>query len=126
MGITFHFKRLACVSVAWLLFWLAGLPDYYRQYAWETMLVFDLVILVPICVIIHRSLCRAPVGTRKAHAIWWAFYISIPLFVYDALYCGIYLGHGPAFLIQYWYITVYYLLPWLIFPALGRRVGNRA
>jgi len=31
-------------SLGWLLFWIAGLPDYYQQYPIKFMVIFDLAI----------------------------------------------------------------------------------
>ena len=29
------------VTIAWILFWIAGLPDYYQQYSMKFMTIFD-------------------------------------------------------------------------------------
>jgi hypothetical protein len=42
-----HLRLLVIVSVAWTLFWVAGLPDYYQQYSTKFMVFFDLAILPP-------------------------------------------------------------------------------
>jgi hypothetical protein len=46
-------------------------------------------------------------------------YVTVPLFVYDLTYCGFYLGYGIRFILEYGYLTVYYVLPWLILPPTG-------
>ena len=114
-----HLRLLTFVSIAWLLFWLAGLPDYYQQYSTPFMIAFDLAILPPIGFVVYRSAKRSRPGNALTVSGWWAFYISVPLFIYDLLYCGFYLGHGIEFLRSYWYLTVYYILPWLLFPPTG-------
>ncbi|WP_321418302.1 hypothetical protein [uncultured Desulfobacter sp.] len=40
-----HLRLFSLVSIAWFLFWLAGLPDYYQQYSLKFMVFFDLAIL---------------------------------------------------------------------------------
>ncbi|MBW2605230.1 MAG: hypothetical protein JRE28_13105 [Deltaproteobacteria bacterium] len=50
-----HIRLLIVVSIAWLLFWIGGLPDYYQQYSATFMAVFDLTILPPIWFVIYRS-----------------------------------------------------------------------
>ena len=114
-----HLRLMSIVSAAWILFWVAGLPDYYQQYSTKFMIFFDLAILPPIWFIVYRSIKRARSGTGFKISLWWSFYISFPLFIYDFLYCGIYLRHMTTFLWQYWYLTVYYVLPWIIFPPTG-------
>ena len=44
---------------------------------------------------------------------------SIAWAVYDCLYCGIYLNHEAEFVYDYWYLTVYYVLPWILFHPTG-------
>ena len=114
-----HIQLLTLVSIAWLLFWIAGLPEYYQQYSVSFMIIFDLAILPPIWFIIHRSAKQSKPGRGLKICLWWAFYISVPLFIYDLIYCGFYLGHGANGLTKYWYLTVYYILPWILFPPTG-------
>jgi len=83
------------------------------------MIVFDLAILPPIWFIIYRSVMHSRPGNALNDGFWWSFYISVPLFIYDLLYCGLYLDHGMNFLDKYWYLTVYYILPWVLFPLTG-------
>jgi hypothetical protein len=114
-----HLRLFVIVTIAWVLFWIAGLPDYYQQYSTKTMIIFDLFILPPIWFIIYRSVKSARPGRAVMAATWWAFYISFPLFIYDFLYAGLYRGHGINFLWKFWYLTLYYIIPWLLFPATG-------
>lgn len=120
-----HIRLLILVSLAWFLFWLVGLPGYYQQYSMTFMIIFDLVILPPIWLIIYLSAKYSEPGNSLKVCLWWSFYISVPLFIYDLLYCGFYLGHGVNFLTKYWYLTVYYILPWIIFPPTGWIVEKR-
>jgi hypothetical protein len=119
MEIRKHFRLLVLVSIAWFLFWIIGLPDYYQQYSNRFMVIFDLAILPPIWFAIYRSAKNSRPGRGLKVCLWWAFYISVPLFIYDLIYCGLYLGHSTTFLTKYWYLTVYYILPWVIFPPTG-------
>ena len=114
-----HIRLLIIVTAAWILFWIAGLPNYYQQYSTKFMIIFDLAILPPICFLVYRSVKHSKPGRGLTASLWWSFYISFPLFIYDILYIGIYLGYGINFIWKYWYLTVYYILPWLFFPPLG-------
>jgi hypothetical protein len=89
------------------------------------MILFDLALLPPIWLVIYKSVKRARPGRAFAASLWWAFYISLPLFIYDLLYAGIYLGRGLSFLWKYWYLTVYYVLPWLVFPPTGWLIDKK-
>jgi hypothetical protein len=118
-------RLLLIVTIAWFLFLLIGYPDYYQQYSTEFMIAFDLIILLPIWYIVYRSAKRTKPGRALIISIWWSFYISVPLFIYDLVYCGIYLGHGWNFLLVYWYLSVYYIVPWLFFPITGFWIDNK-
>jgi hypothetical protein len=110
---------LVIVSLAWLVFWIAGLPDYYRQYSIGFMILFDLAILLPIWFFVYEIVRRAKQGRGLIISFWKSFYISVPLFIYDLLYYGVHIGHGASFLWKYWYLRVYYILPWLLIPPMG-------
>lgn len=118
-----HLKLLFVVTIAWFLFWVAGLPDYYRQYSTTFMIVFDAVILPPLWLIAYLSIKKS--RRPSANSLWLAFYITVPLFVYDLVYCGYYLGYGINFLWEYWYLTIYYIIPWLILPPTGWWIDQR-
>lgn len=65
--------RLACLgALVWVAFWLAGLPDYYRQYSFQAMLVFSIA-LVPAIAFVAWTRRAAPAS--QAQPIWqtpWA------------------------------------------------------
>jgi hypothetical protein len=117
MNLRKHLRLLVIVTAAWILFFVAGLPDYYQQYSTKAMIVFDVVVLLPLWYIGYRIIrySRSPITS----SLWLSFYFVVPLFLYDYLYCGMYLGYGMGFFLKFWYLTVYYILPWLIFPLTG-------
>lgn len=53
--------------------------------------------------------------TGGHRAFWLSLCYTLPFAALDALYCGWYLGHGHDFLAKYWYLTVFYVTPWLTF-----------
>ncbi len=120
-----HLRVLGVVTVAWAAFWVIGLPDYYQQYSDRFMAVFDLAILLPLWYVVYRVLGTVRRGRRLAVALWLAFYITVPLSLYDALYCGVWLGYGAGFVTEFWYLTVYYVVPWLILPPTGMWLDRR-
>ena len=120
-----HLQLLSFVTLAWVLFFIVGLPDYYQQYSTKFMVIFDMVIFPPIWFIVYFSAKRARTGQGLTIALWLSFYITVPLFIYDWVYCGFHLGHGMRFLWKYWYLTVYYFLPWIVFPPTGWWIDKR-
>lgn len=117
MGLHKHFRLFAIASFAWLAFWIVGLPDYYRQYSGNFMLWVVLLLLPPLESIITLTLRRVHLRRRLIVACWVAFCFTVPLAIYDWLYCGVYRGYGLRFLVDFWYLTFYYIIPWLLLPA---------
>lgn len=114
-----HFRIFGIVTFAWTLFLLIGLPGYYQQYSFHFMLLFDILLLIPLSLLIYWILKNTPRNHRMRFSLWLAFYISIPLFLYDYFYCALYLGHGWSFLSGFWYLSVYYVIPWIVCPAIS-------
>ena len=120
-----HLKILIAVTIAWVLFLLAGLPDYYQQYSTRFMVLFDAALLLPLWLVVFLLLRYARRRSRFVLSLWYSFYIAVPLMLYDYLYCGIYLGHGLGFFGIFWYLTVYYIIPWIILPPTGLWLDRR-
>lgn len=124
-----HLRVFVFATLVWTGFWVLGLPDYYQQYTRSAMIWFDALLLLPITLVFFLLLRRLRPARRVRVAVWYAFYVTVPFFIYDWLYCGVHLGYGFGFLWRFWYLTVYYVLPWLVLPAaallLGTRTGER-
>lgn len=126
MRLTAHVRILAIAVAAWAAFLVGGLPDYYQQYATGGMVLFCLALVPPIIAVASKVIGRAPQGRRRTLAVWLAFYFTVPLAVLDYAYCGVYLGHGLGFLSRYWYLTVYYVIPWMVLIPIGYRSARAA
>jgi small basic protein len=126
MNVAKHPVLLVQGVVVWGLFWLAGLPGYYQQYSPVTVAVVCVLVSVAISLAALLILLRGRSETKLRRAVWISFYYTVPFAVLDWLYCGVYLGHGTAFLVRYWYLTVFYFTPWLSFvpTALLLRKGE--
>ena len=114
-----HLRVFLTATLVWAVFWIAGLPSYYQQYSNLLMIWFDSLLLIPIAAIVYFVLRRLPLDRRLTIALWLAFYFTVPLAFYDWVYCGLYLGHGGQFISRYWYLSVYYLIPWILFPLMA-------
>ena len=114
-----HIRIFLIATVVWTVFWVAGLPSYYQQYSNLLMIWFDSLVLIPISAIVFFVLKRLRPERGLTIALWLAFYFTVPLAIYDWLYCGTYLGHGVQFIYRYWYLTVYYAIPWILLPLIA-------
>jgi hypothetical protein len=110
-----HLNLFVQGVAAWLIFWLLGLPDYYQQYSAAAVGAGSVVLSVLISLLAVWVLRRGRDETRVQRAIWISFYYTVPLALLDTWYCGIYLGHGAAYLVKYWYLSIFYITPWLTF-----------
>ena len=119
MSIRGHIGFLLIATVVWVGFWIAGLPSYYQQYSNLRMIWFDSLVLIPVTAIAYFFVKRLRPERRLTIALWLAFYFTVPLAVYDRLYCGLYLRHGVQFVSEYWYLTVYYAIPWFLLPLIA-------
>lgn len=106
---------LAQGVAVWAAFWLLGLPSYYQQYPTVMLAVGSVLLSVAISLAAIAVLRRGRDETRMQRALWLSVYYTVPFALLDALYCGWYLGHGSDFVVRYWYLSVFYLTPWLTF-----------
>ena len=120
-----HLRLALIAALVWLAFFAAGLPDYYQQYSTGALVAFEVVLLGPVGAAGYFALRRRSRRSRMRHALALSFHFTVPLFLYDLLYCGLYLGHGASFVVRYWYLTAYYLVPWLLFPLTARWLDAR-
>ena len=121
-----HIRLFLIATLVWAAFLLGGLPSYYQQYSTRFMLLFDVVVLVPIAGVAYLVLRGVRRERRMKVAVWIAFYFTVPLAIYDWLYCGIYLGHGMQFLSRFWYLAVYYIIPWVLLPMVALMLNHRS
>lgn len=122
-----HFRILVPALIVWFGFWVLGLPSYYQQYSTLTMAVAMILLSVATSLASVLLLRGVREEARMSRAFWLSFYYTVPFAALDVLYCAWYLGHGVAFLYTYWYLTIFYLTPWLTFmptAALLRGYGS--
>jgi hypothetical protein len=121
-----HIRLFLVATSVWAGFLIGGLPSYYQQYSTTTMVIFDLVVLVPITGVVYFVLRGVRGGRRLQVSAWIAFYFTVPLAIYDWLYCGVYLGHGMQFLTNFWYLSIYYVIPWVLLPTVALMLDRRS
>lgn len=124
MSLHRHIRLILCVSVVWGVFWLLGWPDYYQQYSTSHMMIFVVGLFPGLCWVSHGMLRSARTG-RKTRSILISVYFTLPFLIYDYLYCGYYLGHGLKYLTIYWYLTIYYVIPWVVVPMTAFRLDSK-
>lgn len=114
-----HVRLLVLSTLAWIGFWVVGLPDYYQQYPAAGMGIASVLLSALISLLCLAMLLPVRAERRMRHAVWLSVYFTVPFAVYDTLYCGVYLGHGASYLWTYWYLTAFYVSPWLTLPPMA-------
>ena len=119
MRIKIHLRILTYATIIWVIFFLAGLPDYYLQYSTKSIILYEILLLIPFSVIIWFIFKPVKSSRRIKLSLWYSFYFTVPLSIYDYIYCGIYLGYGLRFIYVFWFLSVYYIIPWILFPLIA-------
>jgi hypothetical protein len=119
MKIKNHIRIFIIATIVWFLFLLAGMPDYYLQYSIPPMILFVTILLIPISFLIVIVFKPIKQQKRLTIAFFYAFYFTVPLAIYDTIYCGLYLGYGVNFIVVFWFLSIYYLIPWILFPLIA-------
>lgn len=119
MPFSSHLRLLLSGVGVWAAFWVGGLPSYYQQYSFTFLAVGTAALVPPSAWIGWRILRKDKPEHRAERGLWLAVYFTVPFVLLDSLYCGLYLGHGTAFFGLYWYLTVFYVVPWVLFVPMG-------
>jgi hypothetical protein len=111
-----HITLLGQALFGWAIFWVAGLPHYFQQYSTVFLGAGSVILSVLFSLAAVWVLARSRPENRMRRALWISLYFTVPFAILDTLYCGVYLGHGWSYLAKYWYLSVFYVSPWLTFP----------
>jgi hypothetical protein len=114
-----HVQLLVLAIFVWSIFWLLGWPAYYQQYSFTFQAVGSALLVPPIAWAGYATIVRAKPERRLTLSLWLSLYATLPFAICDYLYCGLYLGHGTDFPARYWYLTIFYVIPWFLYVPVG-------
>lgn len=115
-----HPKFVAYSFITWLIFYLIGLPDYYQSWPFPAKVVLVVAVTLlyfPVTIYSLRHFWSD--GRHVSNSLTFAFYLTLPLFIYDYVLLGWYFELGIMFVVPYWYLTFFYFSFWLQFPLIG-------
>lgn len=119
--------RLLLIAVAvWCGFWILGWPDYYQQYSTVALAVCSSLLSVAISLAALVAMRTIRPERRLAAAVRISFYFTVPFAVLDFACCGLYLGLGISFVQSYWYLTIFYVVPWISFVPTAMLLARNA
>lgn len=125
-----HGTLLLVGVIAWLMFYVIGLPsNYFMAWSLEGKILLSFVAFFG-AVPLVGGLAILFLGGDMVKTGWWtAFYFSAPLFFLDYLVVGWHQGEGLDFLKSHWYLTGAYIYVWVELPVIGlalRKLRNHA
>jgi hypothetical protein len=110
----------------WTLFFLAGLwSDYYQTWTWPTRLF--IIDTLPAALMVYAApalIKNMSKSSYRKSALILAFYFSVPFHTYDFIYLHLYKQEPISYLLNYWYLTFFSVVPWIVFPIIAIRLKN--
>jgi hypothetical protein len=110
---------------AWLGFYLLGLPsNYFTEWDLDKQILLSLLTAFAVVPSVGGVALVLMGGDYVRTSCWFAFYASVPLFIYDFVLEGLIGGEGLGFLVSHWYLTIAYLYVWIVLPVIGRALAE--
>jgi hypothetical protein len=100
----------------WAWFFLGGLwSDYYQNWPfWKQFLVILILPSLFLLAIGKRLLLSLTKTLFVPVAFWASLYLTLPLLIYDFIFLHLFIGLSFEYLIDYWYLTFFTPMPFLI------------
>lgn len=121
-----HLYLILYSFVTWLVFYIIGLPEYYQHWFFEAKVAA--VVAVTLIYFPWGRYCLKTLwddGQHLKNSITLAFYLTLPLFIYDYLLLGWYKGLGIQFMFPYWYLSLFYFSFWIQIPFVAWLMEKR-
>ncbi|QDT98845.1 hypothetical protein [Gimesia aquarii] len=115
-----HFALLVMSFLTWGFFVLLGLPDYYQSWSFAAKIVICIAVTllyIPLTPFILKLIDNK---NFVKNSLWLAFYLTLPLFVYDYIFIVLIGGDNITFVFRYWYLSFFYFSFWIQFPLIAR------
>ncbi|MFC3362771.1 hypothetical protein ACFOG5_06245 [Pedobacter fastidiosus] len=122
-----HLYLLYLSTTFWTWFFLAGLwTNYYQDLSFINALIFVVIFPTIVMLFIGKGLLRSI--TKSGYfkvALICASYFAFVLLTYDFIYLKLYLGKNFNYLTDYWYLTFFSPIPYLILLPLGYSLDKK-
>jgi hypothetical protein len=127
MSLKNHLYILYLSTTFWTWFFLSGLwTNYYQDLSITNAIIFGVIFPSTLLFLTGKGLLKSitKVNYFKA-AIICALYFTIVLSTYDFIYLKLYLGKSIHYLIDYWYLTIFSPIAFLILLPLGYNLDKK-
>lgn len=108
-----HFQLCGTALLAWLFFYLIGIPsNYFIDWSLSEQILLCLVVFFAVIPLLGFLILLFVGEDYVRNALWLAFYASVLLFILDFIVVGIIQGKGISYLFSHWYISIVYIYVW--------------
>jgi len=105
----------------YLLFIIRGLPNNHYldwpQYYHIIDCLELMVVSIPLTYLVLKWFSSPEYYYKDS--IWFAFFTSVPFFIFDLIYLGIFENFGINFIYEFWFLTIFYFIVWVEMPIIG-------
>lgn len=115
-----HIALLFMSFITWGAFVLIGLPDYYQSWSFSAQIVICIAVTILYIPLTPFILKLIDDKNYLKNSLWLAFYLTLPLFIYDYVFIVLIGGDNLSFVFRYWYLTLFYFSFWIQFPLIAR------
>lgn len=120
MNLRKHLILVFVTFIAWLGFYLLGLPfNYFLDWSIAERILISLVTAFSVLPFIAMFTLLFLGGDYFKTSIWFALYASVLIFILDFIVVGIVEGSGIHFVKSHWVQTLGYFYVWISIPLVG-------
>jgi hypothetical protein len=123
-----HLYLLYLTTTFWTWFFLGGLwTNYYQDLSFTNAVLLGVLLPSSILVLTGKGLLKSIAKSNYFKvAIICATYFTVVLMTYDFIYLKLYLGKGIHYLIDYWYLTIFSPIAYLILLPMGYNLDKQS
>lgn len=121
-----HLALLVMSFFTWAFFVLVGLPDYYQSWPFGAQVAIVIAVTLAYFPLTAWILGFFRDGRHVKNSLWLAFYLTLPLFLYDYVWIVLWGDDDLTFVFRYWYLSLFYFSFWLQMPLVGWWMTRRA
>ncbi len=116
-----HFLMIAVSIICWLLnYWMGIYSNHYQAWTLDMKIIRLTnipLILFPITCFLLRH--YSDMNNYIKDSCFLALYLSFAFILFDFYYLAAAKNHGAGYLHDYWFVTLFYPLFWLVVPTTG-------
>ena len=122
-----HLYLIYLSTTFWAWFFLGGLwTNYYQDLTPINAILVGFVLPGIMLIFLGKGLLKSVTKNNYLKAaVICASYIALTLVVYDFIYFKLYLGKNFNYLLDYWYLTFYTPIPYMILLPIGYKLDKQ-